>query len=58
MLLSTANIDDAIIKDGKEPATKKPRISDNGDSSPSSPNLRDLSVEVEHFAQLLSEAID
>lgn len=34
-----------------EPAAKKPRLSH------SQPILRDLAVEVEHFAQLLSEAI-
>lgn len=41
-----------------EPAPKRQKLSENGGTSGASPKLRDLPDEVEHFALLLSEAID
>ena len=50
--------DDAAV-DTSEPLAKKPRLSTgNGEILQPSLDLRDLSVEVEHFASLLADAID
>jgi hypothetical protein len=56
--LGMASTEDAIAEENAEPVAKKPKISDDVNESIPPPNLRDLSVEVERFAQLLSEAID
>ena len=43
---------------GAEPAAKRAKLAENGDKQPGSPKLRELAEEVEHFASILSEAID
>ena len=56
--LNNPATDDAAV-DTSEPLAKKPRLSTgNGEILQPSLDLRDLSVEVDHFASLLADAID